>query len=123
MFAWLPDSSNHPLRSIQDVALDVAAYLRDKRIREDGFVIQALRNPVPLAATMMLIDEPLTEKDTLKTIALNGEIVNIAWVVPVFPNEAEWIRLHGMASFDQLREQSSQNLFRLDRRSMIDTVA
>jgi len=28
-----------------------------------------------------------------------------------------------MASFDQLREQSSQNLFRLDRRSMIDTVA
>jgi len=119
LFAWLPNSTLEPLAAIEDLVLDAAVYVHLERMREQGVVLRLERGLASVEARKFLLDEPLAEEKSVVTIGLGAAHIHLLWLVPLFDDEAAFVSARGIDQFDEARRYSAQNLFRLNRSSIL----
>jgi len=113
----------HPERTVGEdlipVVEDAATRIYRERTLDQGFFLPAPRRPRWLAASMLLIDEPVDEPASLATIPFAAAHVHVLRVVPIYSPEARLIDAQGLDAFDDLLKQSGCNVLDLERRSLV----
>jgi hypothetical protein len=56
--------------------------------------------------TATLIDEPLGEPESLESLSIGEDVVSLAWVVPLFDSEYQFILKYGVDAFDDIYNAS-----------------
>jgi len=101
--------------------LDISVYvLKD----EVDFGIETLIPESPLAPEKwkqkaVLIDEARGESESFESMHVGVQCVSLLWLVPIYKNEYQQIREHGIESFDHYCKQSSFSLVDTSRPSVV----
>lgn len=125
LFAWMPTDSETEggmpadLEAYEDLVLDAAVHCQERGGAEPGLVIAPSRRPEAMAPTCLLLDEPLTEDETLAQLHLDNQHLPVYWLVPLFEDEVALVAEEGPEAFDAVRQASTQNLFQMHRASML----
>jgi hypothetical protein len=113
LFMALPgDLRGATPQQVESFMMDVAAYSLRSNVK---FCVSETIPETPLmppswAPRAILLEEPRGEPEELESFSVGSQQINLIWLVPIYKEELDFIREHGIEQFDELESKSEWSL-------------
>lgn len=116
------DVADDQLDIVSRYMFEIAHYIvntQGRNIQMEDLMTEGLITAPKNWPSALLFDEPRGEPNELNHFYIGMQHVKLSWVVPIFQNEYDLIKRHGIAAFDTAINQAELSLVEIRRESCL----
>ncbi len=108
-------------RAVTNYLLDIMAYSlrQDVEIRVGTLIPTSALAPLEWSTKAILVDEARGEPEEASAFVVGEHKIDLYWLIPITPNEFQFIKTNGINKFDDAEKKSKASLLDVNRKDIV----